>query len=202
MKLYYAPGACSLSPHIVLCETGLPYELVKVDLDSKRTESGEDFHRINPLGYVPALELEDGVVLLEGPAIVQYLADQAPARQLVPPPGTFPRYQLQQWLNFISTELHKGCGNLFQPDLPDEVKESFRRRLGERFAYTAVQLSGQDYLMGDVFTVADAYLFVVMSWRDYVGLDLSPWPVLLKYFDRIAERPAVGEALRQEGLTL
>ncbi len=200
MKLYYAPGACSLSPHIVLCETGLPFEMVKVDLDTKRTEAGDDYHRINPLGYVPALELDDGTVLLEGPAIVQYLADQAPARQLVPPAGTFPRYVLQQWLNFISSELHKGCGALFQPDLPEDVKASFRRRLGDRFAYTAGHLGDQDYLLGDLFTVADAYLFVVLSWRDYIGLDLSPWPVLLQYSDRIMARPAVKQALRNEGL--
>lgn len=202
MKLYYSPGACSLSPHIVLCETGLTCELVRVDLETKRTADGEDFRKLNPLGYVPALVLENGRILLEGPAIVQYLADQAPEKQLAPPAGTYERYVLQQWLNFISTELHQGCGALFLHDLPEAAKLPFRTRLEKRLAYTATHLTSQHYLLGDTFTAADAYLFVVLSWRDFVGFDISPWPVLVKYFDGIADRPAVREALRQEGLTL
>lgn len=200
MKLYYTPGACSLSPHIVLCETGLPHQLVKVDLASKRTEFGADFLKINPLGYVPALELDDGRILLEGPAIVQFLADRASDKSLAPPPGRFDRYRLQQWLNFISTELHQNCGVLFRPDLSAEAKASFHQRLANRLAYTASHLDNRQYLLGESFSVADAYLFVVLSWRDFVGFDLSPWPVLLHYFDQIAARPAVQEAQRREGL--
>lgn len=200
MKLYYAPGACSLSPHIVLCEAGLPHELVRVDLASKRTEDGADFLEINPLGYVPALELDNGHILLEGPAIVLLLADQAADNSLAPLPGTFDRYRLQQWLNFISTELHQNCGVLFRPDLTAEAKASFQRRLENRLAYTANHLAKHRYVLGENFSVADAYLFVVLSWRDFVGFDLSPWPVLLHYFDRITARPAVQEAQRREGL--
>lgn len=200
MKLYYSPGACSLSPHIVLCEADLDCDLMRVDLATKRTADGEDFRKINPLGYVPALELNDGTVLTEGPAIVQYLADLVPEANLAPRPGDFQRYLLQQWLNFIASELHKGFGALFWPDLPETAKQIFRQKLNERLSFTADRLADRDYLLGPSFSVADAYLFVVLSWRDYVGLDLSPWPVLLAYADRIAERPAVKQALREEGL--
>lgn len=200
MKLYYSPGACSLSPHIVLCEADIDADLVRVDLATKRTASGEDFRKINPLGYVPALELNDGTVLTEGPAIVQYLADLVPEANLAPRPGDFQRYLLQQWLNFIASELHKGFGALFWPDLPEAAKQIFRQKLNERLSFAADQLAGRDYLLGSTFSVADAYLFVVLSWRDYVGLDFSPWPALLAYADRIAERPAVQQALREEGL--
>ncbi|HHH40030.1 MAG TPA: glutathione transferase GstA [Sedimenticola sp.] len=200
MKLYYAPGACSLAPHIVLCETGLPCELILVDLEGKRTDTGEDFLQINPLGYVPALQLDDGSILLEGPAIVQFLADQAPHSRLVPAPDTFERYRLQQWLNFIATELHQNCGTLFHPELNAEATAWFQQRLNRRLAYVAEQLQDRDFLLNGDFTVADAYLFVVLSWRDFVGFDLAPWPVLSAYFDRILARPSVQEALRQEGL--
>ncbi len=201
MKLFYSPGTCSLSSHIILCETGQSCHLIKVDLDTKRTETGENFLQYNPLGYVPALMLDDGNVLLEVPAIVQYLADQTPEKQLVPPVGTFPRYQLQQWLNFISTEMHQNCGALLLHDLPERAIASFQHRLNRRFDYTATHLSSRQFLLGKDFTVADAYLFVVLRWRDLIGFDLSPWPVLVNYFDHIAQRPAVQAALLQEGLT-
>ncbi len=200
MKLYYSPGACSLAPHIVLCELDLDFDLVRVDLATKRTASGEDFRKINPLGYVPALELNDSTVLLEGPAIVQYLADLVPEANLAPRPGDFQRYLLQQWLNFIASELHKGFSPLFWPDLPEEAKTIFRRRLNERLTFAANHLATQNYLLGQTFSVADAYLFVVLSWRNYIGLDLAPWPGLLTYSDRIAQRPAVQQALKEEGL--
>ncbi len=201
MKLYYSPGACSLSPHIVLCELDLDFDLVQVDLATKRTSGGEDFRKVNPLGYVPALELNDGTVLIEGPAIVQYLADLVPEANLAPRLGDFQRYLLQQWLNFISSELHKGFGALFWPDLPEAAKQLFRQKLNQRLAYVADHLAKREWLVGENYSIADVYLFVVLSWRNYLGLDFSPWPVLSAYADRIAERPAVQQALKEEGLT-
>jgi glutathione S-transferase len=199
MKLYYAPGVCSLSPHIVAREAGLPLTLVRVDNKSKKTESGEDYRAINPKGYVPLLELDNGVRLSEGPAIVQYLADQAPAARLAPANGTFERYQLQEWLNFITSEVHKQFSPLFDATMPDEAKEKFRSKLATRFDWIVDQLKGRDYLMG-TFTVADAYLFVVLRWTQFTGPDLARWPVLQQYVARIAARPHVQEALRAEGL--
>ena len=199
MKLYYAPGTCSLSPHIVAREAGLPLTLVRVDNRNKTTESGEDYRAINPKGYVPLLELDNGVRISEGPAIVQYLADLAPASKLAPANGTVERYQLQEWLNFITSEVHKQFSPLFDATMPDEAKEKFRNRLATRFDWIAGQLKGRDYLMGS-FTVADAYLFVVLGWTKFTGPDLARWPVLQEYVARVAARPHVQEALKAEGL--
>jgi glutathione S-transferase len=200
MKLYYSPGACSLSPHIVLREAGLPFTLEKVDLDSKTTASGADFYQVNPNGYVPALELDDGEVLTEGPAIVQYLAERVPARELAPPAGSRERVRLQEWLNFISTELHKGFGLLFVPDLPAATQAMVKERLAKRLDVTAARLDGKPFVMGETFTVADAYLFVVLSWGGYVGVDVSRWPTLRALGERVAARPAVRAAMVAEGL--
>jgi len=199
MKLYYAPGTCSLSPHIVAREAGLPLTLVRVDNKNKTTESGEDYRAINPKGYVPLLELDNGVRLSEGPAIVQYLADLAPASKLAPANGTVERYQLQEWLNFITSEVHKQFSPLFDATMPEEAKEKFRNRLATRFDWIAGQLKGRDYLMGS-FTAADAYLFVVLGWTKFTGPDLARWPVLQEYVARVAARPHVQEALKAEGL--
>ncbi|MGZ8945522.1 MAG: glutathione transferase GstA [Methylococcaceae bacterium] len=200
MKLYYSPGACSLSPHIIACEAELPIELIKVDLESKLTETGEDFRQLNPNGYVPLLILDDGNRLTEGPAIVQYLADQAPGKKLIPPAGTFERYQLQQWLNFISTEIHKSFSPLFNPVAPEAAKELATTILMTRLETVAELLSSQPFLLGDNFSVADAYLFVTLSWGQYVNIDISRWPALARYADRISERPAVQKAMKEEGL--
>lgn len=201
MKLYYSPGACSLSPHIVACEAELPVELIKVDLQSKRTESGEDFRLINPDGYVPVLALDDGNKLTEGPAIVQYLADRVPAKTLAPAAGTFERYQLQQWLNFISTEIHKGgFAPLFNPAAPEAAKQLAVKTLVVRLKSVEQQLSTQAFLLGEHFTVADAYLFVTLSWGQYVDVDISRWPALADYAARISARPAVQKAMKEEGL--
>ena len=200
MKLYYSPGACSLSPHIVACEAELPLELIKVDLESKRTETGEDFRQLNPNGYVPLLILDDGNRLTEGPAIVQYLADQAPDKKLIPPTGTFERYQLQQWLNFISTEIHKSFSPLFNPVAPGAVKQLATDTLMTRLETPSEQLSSQSFLLGKDFSLADAYLFVTLSWGQYVNVDISRWPALVRYADKISERPAVQKAMKEEGL--
>lgn len=200
MKLYYSPGACSLSPHIILLESGLGFDLEKVDLAAKKTERGADYWKVNPKGYVPALELDGGQVLTEGPAIVQYLADLVPQKKLAPTAGTLERYRLQEWLNFISTELHKGFSPLFNPKAPDDWKSVARELLGRRIGIVAKQLEGRSYLMGESFTVVDAYLFTILRWARHVKLDLSPWPVLSGYQDRVAVRPAVHAALVAEGL--
>ncbi len=200
MKLYYSPGACSLSPHIAACEAGLPIELVKVDLQSKLTETGEDFRQINPNGYVPALILDDGNKLTEGPAIVQYLADRVPDRKLAPEPGTFERYQLQQWLNFISTEIHKGFSPLFDASAPQVLKDLAIEKLIVRLGTVAEHLSEQPFLLGKLFSVADAYLYVTLSWGRYVDLDIVRWPALARYAEKISARPAVQQALKEEGL--
>lgn len=200
MKLYFSKGACSLSPHIIACEAGLPIELVEVDLQSKRTSAGEDFRLINPNGYVPVLMFDDGKKLTEGPAIVQYLADQAPDKKLVPSAGTFERYQLQQWLNFISTEIHKGFGALFNPAMPEEAKQVVTNLLTSRLQTVEEYLANRAFLLGDDFTVADAYLFVTLRWGTYVNIDISRWPVLSNYAAKISARPAVQKALKEEGL--
>jgi glutathione S-transferase len=200
MNLYYSPGACSLSPHIVLQESGLPFSTERVDLKTKQTETGSDFLQINPSGYVPALQLDDGAVLTEGPAIVQWIADQVPAKKLAPANGTLERARLQEWLNFISTELHKSHSPLFNPAAPEEWKTAMRDLLARRFATVAKKLEGRDYLLGADFTVADAYLFVVMSWGKWVKVDITPWPVLVEYQARVAQRPGVQAALNAEGL--
>jgi glutathione S-transferase len=200
MKLYFSPGACSLSPHIVLLEAGLAFTTERVDLRTKLTASGEDFKSVNPKGYVPALELKDGTVLTEGPAIVQFVADLAPDSKLAPAAGTLERYQLMEWLNFIGTELHKSFGPLFNPAATDDMKAIARTNLSKRFGYVAAQLEGRDFLTGTNFTVADAYLFTVASWAAHVQVDLSDWPSLQRFLGRVADRPAVQQALRAEGL--
>ncbi len=200
MKLYYAPAACSLSPHIVLREAGLPFELVRVSTKSHKTQDGGDFYAINPKGYVPVLEWDDGERLTEGPAIVQWIADQAPTSKLAPPAGTRERSRLQEWLGFINSELHKGYGPLFNPAYPDEAKALARAALEKRFAWVDTQLTGKSFLLGEQFTVADAYLFTVASWGAYVALDIQQWPQLAAFYARVAERPAVQAALQAEGL--
>jgi glutathione S-transferase len=200
MKLYYSPGACSLSPHIVLLEAGLKATPVKVDTKTHKTEDGGDYYAVNPKGYVPLLELDDGDRLSEGPAIVQYLADRSPASKLAPPAGTIERYHLQEWLNFITAELHKQFSPLFYATTPAEYKETLKEKIGKRFDWVAEQLKGKDYLMGSTFTVADAYLFTMLTWTKHVGLDLARWPVLTAYQARVAARPKVREAMIAEGL--
>jgi glutathione S-transferase len=200
MKLYYSPGACSLSPHIVLEETGLKYDLEKVDLRTHKTEQGEDFFAINPKGYVPALVLDDGELLTEGPAIVQYLADQKPDSGLAPAPGSFERYRLQEWLTFIGTEIHKSFSPLFRPTTPDEIKRAAIEKIGSRFGLIAKKLDGKQFLLGDRFTAADAYLLVMLRWSGNFGIDVAQWPALKSYFERILSRPAVRTALASEGL--
>ena len=200
MKLYYSPGACSLSPHIALREAGLPFTAVMASTKTKKLADGTDYLAINPKGQVPLLELDDGQRLSEGPAIVQYIADRVPERQLAPAWGTMERYRLIEWLNFITTELHKGFSPLFNPAMPEEGKALARTRLGERLAWVDEQLEGRDYLMGAQFTVADAYLFTVAGWGKYVGVDIAPLKNLTAYVARVAARPAVQEALKAEGL--
>jgi glutathione S-transferase len=200
MKLYYSPGACSLSPHIVLQEAGLPFEKIKADTKTKVLPDGTDYKTINPLGYVPLLELDDGTRLTEGPAIVQYIADKAPEKRLAPPNGTFERVKLQSWLNFVTSELHKGFSPLFNPTMPEEAKKYFRERLGTRFAHLDTQLNGNDYLMGKEFSVADAYAFVVSNWAGRVDVDLSPYANVLAWRKRVGARPAVQAAMKAEGL--
>jgi glutathione S-transferase len=200
MKLYFSPGACSLSPHIVLNESGLPFERVKTDTKTKLTESGGDFRQVNPLGYVPVLELDDGTKLTEGPAIVQYIADQVPGKNLAPPAGTMERTRLQSWLNFVSSEMHKGFSPLFNPSMPEEGKKIYRDRLATRFAHLNTHFADNDYLMGKEFSVADAYLFTISNWAARTNVDLSPFANVLAYRKRVGARPAVQAALQAEGL--
>ncbi len=200
MKLYYSPGACSLSPHIVLREAGLAFEPVLANTKTHKLQDGTDYYTINPKGYVPLLELDNGERLSEGPAIVQYVADQVPEKKLAPPAGTMARYRLQEWLNFISTELHKGFSPLFNPAVPADAKPVFRARLISRLEWVDGQLAGKNYLMGDEFCVADAYLFTVASWPGHVGIDTSGLKNLEAFSARMRARPAVQAALKAEGL--
>ncbi|MBA8883969.1 glutathione transferase GstA [Dokdonella fugitiva] len=200
MRLYYGPGLCSQAPHIALREAGLAFELVKVDLAAQRTEDDRDFHAISPAGYVPALEIEPGVVLTEGPAILQYIADHAPASGLAPAHGSFERYRLQSWLNFVTSELHKGYSPLFKPDTPAEYKQQALALLAQRLAIVERALAATPFLTGKEFTIADAYLFVVSGWSGFVGLDLAPFPNLVAFRARVAARPMVKAALAAEGL--
>jgi len=200
MKLYYSPGACSLSPHIVLLEAGLPYTLVKTDLKTKKTEGGADYLAINSKGAVPALELDDGRVLTEGPAVVQYLADQKPESGLAPRAGTFERYQLMEILNYITSEVHKGFSPLFNPESSAEMKQTSVSALTKKFDWLSGFLGGKNFLLGNTFTVADAYLFTVLNWTGFVKIDLAKWPALAAYKARIAQRPKVLAALKEEGL--
>jgi glutathione S-transferase len=200
MKLYFSPGACSLSPHIVLHEAGLAHEKVRADTKTKLMDGGGDFRTVNPLGYVPALALDDGTLITEGPAIVQYIADKVPEKKLAPANGTIERTKMQSWLNFVSTELHKGFSPLFNPSMPEEAKTIFRDRLATRFAYVDKHLATHKYLMGDHFTVADAYLFVVSNWTVPMKIDLAPYPNIVAFRQRMSERPAVQAAMKAEGL--
>src|SRR6202162_4709372 len=200
MKLYYAPGACSLSPHIALLEAGLPYELVKVDLRAKKLENGDDFLSVNPKGQVPALALDSGELLTEGPVIVQIIADRAADKNLAPARDSTERYKLLEWLNFITSELHKNFGPLFSPVLADDAKAFFKDRVMGKFKYIDGALAGHDYLMGKQFTVADGYLFTMLSWADRMKFDLSGLSNLKAYQARVGARPKVQEALVKEGL--
>jgi glutathione S-transferase len=200
MKLYYSPGACSLSPHIALLEAGLPYDLVKVDVRAKKLENGDDYFKVNPKGQVPALGLDNGEIMTEGPVIVQMIADQAAEKNLAPASGSPERYRLQEWLNFVTTELHKNFSPLFNPAIPDEVKAFFKDRIMGKFKYADEKLAGRDYLMGKQFTVADGYLYTMLRWADGNKMDLSSLNNLMAFKDRVGARPKVQEALTKEGL--
>jgi glutathione S-transferase len=201
MRLYYSPGACSLSPHIVLREAGLKFDLERVDLAAKKVkESGADYLQINPKGQVPVLQLDDGDKLTEGPAIVQYIADQKPESGLAPANGTRPRYHVQEWLNFVTSDLHKVFAPLFRPTTPEEFVKITKETLANKFAYLDQHLAKNQYLLGDKFTVADAYCFVVVGWSKYKEIDLGRWPNLKAYMERVAARPKVQEAMKAEGL--
>jgi glutathione S-transferase len=200
MKLYYSPGACSLSPHIVLREAGLKFEPVLASTKTHKLQDGTDYYTINPKGYVPCLELDNGERLTEGPAIVQYVADQAPAKQLAPANGTMARYRLQEWLNFVTSELHKTYSPLFNPAVPEDYKTIAKAKLTDRYRWLDTQLEGKSFLMGETFSVADAYLFTVTNWAKHVGIDLSALKNVSAFMARVAARPAVQEAMKAEGL--
>ena len=200
MKLYYAPGVCSLSPHIVLEEAGLKYSLVKTDIRAKTVEGGNDYKKTNPLGYVPALELDDGTILTEGPAIVQYIADKVPEKKLAPANGSLERYKMQSWLNFVSSEMHKGFSPLFNPAMPEEGKKIARERLHARLEHLEKHMTSHDYLMGKMFSLPDAYLFTVLRWTVPTKVDLAPFPQLQAFMKRMEARPAVKAAMQAEGL--
>lgn len=200
MKLYYSPGACSLSPHIVLREAGIDCELVLASTKTHKLADGTDYYTINRKGYVPLLELDNGERLSEGPVIVQYLADQAPASQLAPANGTMARYRMQEWLNFLTSEVHKGFSPLFNPATPEDYKPVAKARLADRFGWINSQLEGKAYLMGEQFTVADPYLFVLTSWTKPTAIDISGLPHLGAFMARMAARPAVQQAMKEEGL--
>jgi glutathione S-transferase len=201
MKLYYSPGACSLSPHIVAREAGIAVDLVKVDLKARKLEDGADYAQINGKGYVPALALDDGALLTEGPAIVQYLADLRPDAGLAPANGTIERYRLQEWLNFLTSEIHKSFSPLFNPAAAEGWKQAARENVARRFDWIVERLGPGAYLTGARFTVADAYLFTLLNWCQWTGIDLGRWPALQAYHARVAARPKVQEALRAEGLS-
>ena len=200
MTLYYSPGACSLADHIALHEAGEKFNLVKVDLKTHKLEDGRAFKEINPKGYVPALELDNGQILTEVGTIIQYLADQKKELKLVPEAYTMERYRLMEWINFISTEIHKQFGPLFRPNTPEETRQNQTMLLAKRFDFLAERLKGKQYLMGENFTVADAYLFTVLNWSPKLKIDLAPWPIIQTYMTRVASRPCVTETLRAEEL--
>jgi glutathione S-transferase len=200
MKLYYSPGACSLSPHIALHEAGIAFEPVMASTKSHKLQDGTDYYGINPLGYVPMLELDDGTRLREGPAIVQYIADLAPAKNLAPAAGTLQRYRLQEWLTFIGTEMHKGYNPLFNPAMPEEAKTIFKAKLRSRYEWLDGQLADKQFLMGEHFSVADGYLFTVTNWTKPTGVDISGLANVQAWHARVAARPAVQEAMKAEGL--
>jgi glutathione S-transferase len=200
MKLYYAPGACSLAPHIALREAGLSFDLDKVDLATKKHGDGKDYLKVNPKGYVPALDLNGAGTMTEVAALLQYIADQAPEKNLAPRPGTMERYRLQEWLNFVSSELHKGIGALFNKETPAAYVEMAKTKLATRLAVLDRHLAANDYLMGKDYSVADAYAFVILGWTKYFNIDLATYPNVQKYLARIASRPSVQAALKAEGL--
>lgn len=200
MRLYYSPGACSLAPHIVAREAGVPIELVRVDLATKTTENGEDFLTINPKGSIPTLAFADGTVLTEGAVVSQFLADKAPGAGLLPAHGTFDRYRALEWLNFVATELHKSFSPLWRKDTPGEMRTILKQIVGTKLSYLDRHLASRDYLLGDHFGAADAYAFTVLSWAPVVGIDLTEWPNLADYVARISARPNVRAALAAEGL--
>ncbi|HUZ66743.1 MAG TPA: glutathione transferase GstA [Beijerinckiaceae bacterium] len=200
MKLYFSPGACSLSPHIALCEAGLTFEAEQVDLKGKKTKSGADFFAINPKGQVPALALDGGGVLTEGTAIVQYVADHSPGSELAPKNGTIERYRLQEWLSFISTELHKGFSPLFRATTPDAYKTIGRENLAKAFKQVEGRLARREFLLGDHFTVADGYLYVMLRWADRVEIDMTGFANLAEFKKRMEARPKIQQALKAEGL--
>jgi len=200
MKLYYMPGACSLAPHIVANEAGITLDLVRVDGKTKKTETDQDFLATNPNGYVPTLVLDDGQTLTEAQLVVQYLADQKPGTGLMPPAGEMARYRVQQWLAFISSELHKSFSPFFRPTTPEETKTANREHLGKRLRYVDEQLAGKSYLTGETFTAADAYLWTILGWAKAVDLDLSPYANIQKFMGTVAARPAVVKSLQEEGL--
>jgi glutathione S-transferase len=200
MKLYFSPGACSLAPHIVLNEAGLAYEPVLASTKTHKLADGTDYYTINSKGYVPLLELDNGTRLSEGPVIVQYIADQVPAKKLAPPNGTMERYRVQEWLNFITSELHKGIGGLFNPAMPEEGKTVIRARATSRLKWVDAQLEGKQYLMGDALTIADPYLFTITNWTGHTGIDISDMKNLTAFQARMAARPSVQAALKAEGL--
>lgn len=200
MKLYFSPGACSLAPHILLCEAALTHTLVKVDTSTHRTEGGIDFYTINSKGYVPVLELDDGQRLCEGPIIAQFIADHARRDDLMPAAGSMARYRVMEWQNYITSELHKSFSPLFNPALDAQAKAVFVAILGKKFSWVSDQLRGKPYLLGDTFSAADAYLFTVAGWAKYVGLDLSDFEPLQAFLKRVAARPAVQQAMQAERL--
>lgn len=202
MKLYFSPGSCSLSPHIVLRETGLPFELVQVDNRAKKTRNGEDFWAINPKGMVPTLALDDGQFLTEGPAIVQYVADRKPEAGLVPPAGTMQRYRVIEWLNYVTSEMHKGFSPIFRANTPENYKPVARENLATRLAYLDKHLVDRPYLTGDTYTIADTYLFVTLTWAARASIDISIYPNVKAFFDRVLARPKVQEAMKAEGLKI
>jgi glutathione S-transferase len=200
MKLYYLKGACSLASYIALCETGLKFEAVAIDRQTKKTADGEDYTKVNPKGYVPALKLDNGEVLTENVCVLQYVADQAPEKKLAPPAGTMPRYRLMEWLAFINSEVHKAVSPLFNPAAGEEVKAFARNNLTRRLDWLDQEWNKRQFLLGEQFTVADAYLFVVLGWLPRVGFDMTKWPSLKDFHERVRQRPAVQQALQGEGL--
>lgn len=200
MKLYFSPGACSLSPNIVLREAGLPFDIEQVDLGTKKTKSGADYKKISPNGYVPALQLDDGDVLTEGPAILQYVADRKPEANLLPKVGSKERYHALEWLNFITSELHKGLGSLFNKDMPEAYRATVQKKAFDRLAHADRALAGKQYLLGDKFSAPDAYLFTVAGWGQYVGVDIAPLKNLGGFMGRVAARPSAQAAMKAEGL--
>jgi len=200
MKLYYSPGACSYAPHIALSEAGLPFEAIKVDLRTHKLADGTDYYAVNPKGYVPLLELDDGTSLTEVAVILQYIADRKPGT-LAPAFGSLERYRLMEWLNFISSEVHKQFNPLWYPDTPEVTKQTQRARLAKRFDYLNPILAKQPYLMGETFTVADAYLHTILNWSGMLKVDLAPWPALVEFQQRIAARPGVAKTHQAEHTT-